>query len=351
MTRSPDESPTTQRFRTNERPGMPTTTRRAAVAGALLAALLPAAACGTDGSASGDDRRSDTSDGDTGTRMVEHQLGRAEVPTEPRRVLALDPYYSLPTALAAGANVVGTSHQPFGEPFPPYVDRRAAADVANVGWFTELDTERILELEPDVIVGLETFVQDNEEQLSKIAPTVALSVDARHWKENLELVGEAIGREDAVARQLEKYESRAASVKERLTRAGPTAEPVSLLNIRAADDLRVYTDNCAAEVLKDVGLTPHLANQTTEEENSVNLTLERITDADADVLFYFVGSAGTNPDSATDARNEITQHRLWNGLRAVRDDQAHQVDARWWFDCGSTQAANRILDDVTEALL
>ncbi|MDP9023639.1 MAG: hypothetical protein M3N57_13270 [Actinomycetota bacterium] len=60
--------------------------------------------------------------GDVGPRTIEHAFGTAEVPARPERVVALDPYVSLPTALLADANVVGTAYLRFGEPFPVFLD-------------------------------------------------------------------------------------------------------------------------------------------------------------------------------------------------------------------------------------
>ncbi|NDL56864.1 ABC transporter substrate-binding protein [Phytoactinopolyspora mesophila] len=340
---------------------VPRRTRSLAL-GVVLASLV-LAACGSDDSGS-DDAGPDAATGDAGAdgadageeadgqpRVVVHELGEAEVPAAPERVVALDPYYSLPTALAAGANVVGASHQPFGESFPPYLDSAATADIEDVGWFTELDVEQIIQLEPDVIVGLTSFVEADYAQLSQIAPTVALSMDAMEWKQTAALVGHAIGRPDQVGQNLAAYEDRAEELAADLSDAGLTDEPVSLLNIRALDDLRVYTRSCAAAVLGDVGLTMHLDDETDDGANSVNLSIERLTDADAANLFYFVGSVGTNPEEAQAAYDQVADHPLWDQLAAVQDDQAHPVNAEWWFNCGSTQAAHQILDDVASSLL
>lgn len=311
-------------------------------AAAILVAGAVLTACGS----------GEAADGDAGeTHTIAHELGEAEVPVAPETVIALDPYYSLPTALAAGANVIGTSHQEFGEPFPSYLDAADTDGIENVGWFTELDIEKIITLDPDVIVGLSSFVEADYEQLSQIAPTVAVSMDAMRWQETLGVIGEAVGKPDEVADSLADYQARAEDLAGQLADAGRADEPVSLLNIRALDDLRVYTRSCSAAVLGDLGLSMHLDEETEEGGNSVNLSIERLTDADAATMFYFVGSAGTNPEDAEAAYDEVSQHPLWERLEAVENDRAHSVDAGWWFDCGSVQAADKILADVTDTML
>ncbi|AYY13212.1 iron-siderophore ABC transporter substrate-binding protein [Actinobacteria bacterium YIM 96077] len=323
------------------------TTVRPAVA-AISAGLLLVACSGSD------DGTSDATDADApdaGDRTIEHELGETEVPGDPERVVALDPYASLPTALEAGATVVGTSYQPFGEPFPEYVDAELAGEAEDVGWFTDLNVERIAALEPDVIVGLVSFIEPYEEDLSEIAPTIALPLDDMVWKDTLETVGRAIGRSDEVADRLQEYEHEASELEEELADAGVASEPVSLLNIRALDDLRVYTRSCAAAVLTDVGLEMHLSDETEDGDNAVRLSIERLTDADAAHLFYFVGSTGTNPDDAEATHDQVSNHPLWTEMDAVRSGNAYAVDTGWWFNCGSVPAAERILDDTGSALL
>ncbi len=312
------------------------------VVAAALTSGVVLAGCGSGG---------DAAQADGETRTVQHELGEAEVPVSPETVVALDPYYSLPTALAAGANVVGSSHRQFGEPFPSYLDEFDTEGVENVGWFTELDIEKIMTLNPDVIVGLSSFVEADYEQLSKIAPTVAVSMDAMRWQETLGVIGDAIGKPDEVAASLADYQSQVEGLAGELDAAGLQEEPVSLLNIRAVDDLRVYTRSCSAAILGDLGLPVHLEDETEEGGNSVNLSIERLTDADAATMFYFVGSAGSNPEDVEAAYEEVSTHPLWERLEAVENDRAHQVNAEWWFDCGSVQAATRVLTDVSDLML
>ncbi|QSB14653.1 iron-siderophore ABC transporter substrate-binding protein [Natronosporangium hydrolyticum] len=307
-------------------------------------ALLATVACG-------DDSTEPDAESGAETRVISHELGETEVPAAPERVVALDPYASLPTALAADATVVGTSYQPFGDPFPPYIDETVAGDATDVGWFTELNVEQIATLEPDVIIGLISFVEPYHDQLSEIAPTIALPLDDMVWQETVTTVAAAVGGAEPVGAELAAYQEQVDDLAAQLSDAGIDQETVSLLNIRALDDLRVYTRSCAAAVLHDLGIEPHLHDETEDGENAVRLSVERLTDADADHLFYFVGSTGTNPEDAQSTFDQVAENPLWEQLDAVTAGNAYPVDPRWWFNCGSLAAAELILDDVAEALL
>ncbi len=75
-------------------------TRREFLIGTAGLLLLPAG-CGSDGEG-GDEASGEM-------RTVEHALGTTEVPTEPRRVVVIDSYLTLTTALMLGVPVVGAT--------------------------------------------------------------------------------------------------------------------------------------------------------------------------------------------------------------------------------------------------
>ncbi|WP_062216422.1 ABC transporter substrate-binding protein [Streptomyces sp. NBRC 109706] len=332
---------------------------RRLVAGLALLALLGAAGCS--GSDDNNDNNNDNASGNNGgngdgasssTRDIEHALGVAEdVPAEPTRVVALDPYFSLPTAALGDVEIVGTSHLPFGDPHPPFVEAARVENTENVGWFTELDIAGIHALEPDLIVGVESFVEPVHDELSAIAPTVALPLDHAHWEETVRLAADAMGISEAVEVSLGDYATRAEELSARLADAGATEEPVTVLQFRSVEDIRIYTDHCSTRVLGDLGFTLHGADETPEGENALQVGAEQLTRADSSFVFYLLGAAGSNPEEAQAAFDIVSTQPLWERLGAVERGDTAVVSPDWWFNCGSPQANQLILDDVEATLL
>jgi iron complex transport system substrate-binding protein len=337
--------------RTVERPGtapelpvMPRVndaTRREFLVG-TAGLLLLSAACGGNGQG-----REERAGG--GTRAVEHVLGTTEVPAELRRVVALDPYVSLPTALLLGVPVVGTGYIPAGEPFPPFLDEDETEEIENVGWL-EFNLERIAALEPDLIIGQERFVvEEVYEELSRIAPTVATGYEIGDWRGNLRAVAGAFGQTEEVERRISEVEGRMEEFRE--TR-GEVLERtlVSLVNIREAEDIRVYTEHdFAGSILEDAGVRRPEAQRASEpDENIKDLSQELLPQIDADVIVYYVGSAGGDYEESQAALERIQENLLWQNLRAVQNDRTYRVDAAHWFATNSLQAVNLVLDDLEE---
>lgn len=310
-----------------------------------IAAMLLLAACGGGGETSekagGADRQ---------TRTVTHVYGQTEVPVEAQRVVVLDDNSILGTALALDVPVVGATLQPFGEGILPYFDDNTLGEVTDVGYI-EIDVERVASLDPDLIVG--DTGQVEEEALYPLLAAIAPTVIFEHfgdtpWKQGVGEAAAVFGDEEEFAQRLAEYDERVAELRATL---GGTADEltVSLANLRALDDIRIYPDEwCSGQILAEVGFE-RPANQA-DLDDTAELSIERLPEIDAEVLFYFLGSSATDPTEAGRAEAEIIGHPLWANLGAVQAERAFPVPSEHWFTCSSLQAAHLVLDDISELL-
>ena len=308
-------------------------------AGVSGAALLGVAGCGASG---------EGADGSSGTRTVRHELGRAEVPARPRRVVAMDPYASLQTALAVGSPVVGSPTFP-DEPFPGYLGNTAG--VEGLG-YDQPSLEKIAALKPDLIVGWVDWIEYHEayDELSRIAPTVAAR-STYDWKENSRVVADALNARRKVEKLISDHEDRLGKLKESL--GGRSERPtVSVLKPRE-DVLEAYTDRFyVGRILEEVGVRrPEGQLAEDPQEISRELGQESVSEADADVIFLMVGGGGEDEEASRDALGRLRSNPLWGRLRAVKNDRVHEVDPNAWFITSGPQAANVVLDDLEKHLL
>lgn len=170
------------------------------------AALLAAAALVVTGCGSDDDTDS-TSGGDGGSSSgafpvtVTTAFGEVEIEEEPTRVVALG-WGDAETALALGVQPVGASDwlEFGGEGVGPWSEGLYDEAPEIIGTM-EPSYEAIAALEPDLILDTKSDgTQERYDLLSEIAPTVGLPEGADPWQttwdEQLELVGQALGREE-----------------------------------------------------------------------------------------------------------------------------------------------------------
>lgn len=113
-------------------------------------------------------------------RIVEHELGEAEIGAVPQRIVALD-WTMAEYLLALGVTPLGVSelegmHRWVGLPIA------IPGNIMDAGPRVQLDLERIAELSPDLIIGTRVLAGPYYDALRQIAPTVTYDLfpPARH---------------------------------------------------------------------------------------------------------------------------------------------------------------------------
>jgi iron complex transport system substrate-binding protein len=176
--------------------------RQRAGALAIAAGLaLAATACGTDEPA----EAAVEADGAFPV-TIEHAFGTTEIPEEPQRVVTVG-FNDQDFVLALGVVPVGTREY-LGYDFanrPWATDAMDGDELPTVGG-DEIDLEAVAALEPDLIVGIYSFMDEaTYDLLAGIAPVVAqtgdYAVGGTPWQEQAILTGQALGLEEE-AREL-----------------------------------------------------------------------------------------------------------------------------------------------------
>jgi iron complex transport system substrate-binding protein len=324
--------------------------RRMAAAGALVLALV-AGCAGPSGTGSAGSGNTDVATGgrlfstaDEATarlgadaapgvfpRTVTHARGTTRLERKPQRVVVLDTG-EIDQVLALGIVPVGMA-TPNGT-VPSYLQPQLAGST-NVGSLDGLRLEAVAALQPDLILGSQLRVDALYDQLSAIAPTVFSIRPGFPWKENLLLAGAALGEEAKATELLNDYQRRADAIRARFTQP-PT---ISLLRFMP-ERIRLYGNlSMIGVVLSDVGL-PRPANQDIDEL-ATEISPERISEADADWIFY----SSYGPRDGT-AEGSVVGGELWNRLGAVQRGTARPVDDEVWFLGLGPLGASRVLDDL-----
>nr|WP_255720469.1 ABC transporter substrate-binding protein [Acuticoccus kalidii] len=266
------------------------------------------------------------------------------VPTSPERIVVLDPTYSLGMALELGLPVVGAPL--FGMSDAALKAKAIEAGVTDLGAFTEPSIETIVALQPDLILGSGMLGETAYRILSRIAPTVLVTLE--DWKAYETKLAEATGREAAAAALLAEYEARAAGIAERMPK------DVTVSSVRITPwDFQVYLDAPAAyapfAILADVGVERPPWETSEGGETVKRPDWEELGQLTGDVLLYIVGGAN---DSATSGRHEeVLANPLWQMLPAVRSGNVHRVDVGTWMEFSGVASAHRVLNDIERILI
>ncbi|MCZ4067770.1 iron-siderophore ABC transporter substrate-binding protein [Microbacterium sp. H37-C3] len=264
-------------------------------------------------------------------RAVEHARGVTEVPEQPQRVVTLEPL-ELDTAVSVGITPVGAAVASNVAGIPTYL---GVDGVQPVGTVPEPDLEAIAALKPDLILGTEARHSKLYDQLSAIAPTVFIATQADPWRDNAELIGEALGREDEVAAQIAAVDDRCAEIGEAHDLAGKTAQ---VIRPRDETTLSLYGPvSFAGSLLECVGYTT--PEHDWADGLQADISPENVLDARADAVF--VTASDTTDASAVPAA--ITQN-------ADAFPSVTLVDTSTWVAGVGPRGAQSVLSDIERFL-
>jgi iron complex transport system substrate-binding protein len=299
--------------------------------GALLSLVLTA--CGS---------APETAQQEAPFRIVTHAMGETVIPARPARVVALDQSF-VDAVLTLETPVIGyTTYRSITEGLPEYLGPLVptyAGDAVSVGRLEEPSLEQIAALRPDLIVSAKVRHEALYGQLSQIAPTVFSETTGAIWKDNLRLMGQALGKESLAGTRIAEYEERAATIGRQIGEAsGGVLPTISIVRFAGEDTVRLYTEKSySGVVLQDVGF-PRPASQPTTDEIAVDVSQERILDLDAEHIFI-----ATYPDATTDGpKAQFVGNPLWSRLTGAQ----HEVSDLTWMSAVGIQGAHAILDDV-----
>ena len=286
---------------------------------ALLAATVLVTSCGSDDTGSSEDAAASSSPSGSGASpvTVETAFGPVEVPEEPERVVALG-WSDAETALALGVQPVGASDWLGfgGEGVGPWAEGLYDEAPENIETL-EPSLEAIAALDPDLILDTRSpATQDRYDALSAIAPTIGqpegVGPYQTTWQQQLDLVGQALGREEEAAGLQAEVEQQFTEAAE----ANPQFEGTEVaVGAYTSEGFGAYVrGDTRVDFMEALGFTNEAAIQDLAGESfSISLSEEQVPllDAPLTVVFpIFVDAA------------QITSNPLWQSLPSVQQGNA-----------------------------
>lgn len=268
------------------------------------------------------------------------------IPETPQRVVVLDPSFSLGIGLDLGLPIVGAPLMMMSD--ESLRERAEAAGVANLGFVTEPSLERIIALQPDLIVGFTGnpgLAESVYPMLSAFVPTL-LDVSG-NWRGYYDTIGNLTGHQDEVAELFDAYQTRLEDVRARM----PDLK-VSIVRITPWD-FQVYTKTPGAyapfDIAHEAGVQ-RTAYETAPDGPSVKRPdWEELAGLDGDILLYIVG--GTNDSETSGRHEEVTDNPLWQMLPAVQVGRVYKIDPATWMEFSGLTSAHRVLDDIEQFII
>jgi iron complex transport system substrate-binding protein len=276
------------------------------------------------------------------TVTVTDVRGQVEIPENPERIVDLSGNSDILSIL--GYKVTGTANSDAYDytKFPTYLeDTLKGATILGYSMQDTMDVEAIMNLNPDLIV-ISTVQEKMYDQLSEIAPTVMIKLEALSWKEDVKTLAKVFNKEEAANTWLENYDKKSKEVGDKIKETyGKDTTYLSFL--ASGGQFYVFDGAGFGNVLyEDLGLTKP---EGMPEQNDISLpvvTYEGLASIKSDYIFVI----------ATDEDLKVLEENaVWNNLPQVKEGKVVKLDSSPYFVQGYNPIGRQVLlDEIMEML-
>ncbi|RAP74621.1 iron-hydroxamate ABC transporter substrate-binding protein [Paenibacillus montanisoli] len=283
--------------------------------------ILVLSACGSNGANDSGSTASNTDSSNAsaaeeaaGTITYQSQSGPVEVPANPQRVIVLSSYAG--DVMSLGVNLVGVDA--WSKMNPRFQDK-----LKNVAEVTDENLERILELKPDLIIGLDNV--KNVDKLKEIAPTVVYTYGkVDYLTQHLE-IGKLLNKEKEAQAWIDDFKQRAAKAGEEIKAKIGADKTISVIET-FDKQLYVFGDHWGrgTEILyQAMGLAmPAKVKEMTDKDGYYALSSEVLPDYMGDYVVF---------SKNADADNSFQNTDTYKNTNAVKNNHVIEVDAKEFY--------------------
>lgn len=301
----------------------------------LLAALLTAACGAAPGGNSQPAAQQET-------QLVKHKQGETAVGKRPRKVVVFD-LGVLDSLDRLGVDVIALPKTVL----PAYLAKYKADTYVNAGNMKEPDFEKINSLKPDLII-----ISDRQapayKELSAIAPTINLQVDASNFmnsfESNMRLLGSLFAKQEQVEQELKQIEAKIATVNAKAKAGSERA----LIIMTTGGKLHAFGPGSRFALVHDVlGLKSVMAPSADKERKDIHgkiVTFEYIADVNPDYLFVIDRDDAIGQSAAA---KQLLDNDLVRRTKAARNGKIVYLNSgMWYLSGGGLTSVASMVDEV-----
>ena len=270
------------------------------------------------------------------TVTVTDVRGEVEIPAEPQKIVDLSGNSDILSIL--GYKVVGTANSDAYDytKFPSYLEETlSGAEILGYSMQDTMDVEAVMNLNPDLIV-ISTVQEKMYDQLSEIAPTVMIQLEALNWKDDVKALAKVFNKEDVANEWIANYETKAKEAGDKIK--AEYGEDTTYLSFLASGGQFFIFDGAGfGDVLyNDMGLAKPAGMPEQTDISLPVVTYEGLAAIQSDYIFLIA----TDEDLA-----QLEANSIWNNLPAVKNGNVVVLESSPYFNQGYSSIGREILVD------
>ncbi len=278
----------------------------------LLLALVLSGCGATKNEGTSTEKETGKTSENSGTITYQSENGPVEVPANPQRVVVLGTYAG--NVLSLNVPLVGVDS--WSKMNPRY-------KLEGVEEVTDESLEKIIELNPDLIIGLSTA--KNVEKLKEIAPVVTFTYGKLDYLSQHLEIGKLLNKEEEAQKWIDDFKTRSKEAGQEIkAKIGENATVTVVENFDK--ELYVFGDNWArgTEILyQEMGLKmPEKVKQTALKEGFYSLSLEVLPEYVGDYLIV---------SKAEEKETSFMESETFKNIPAVKNNRVFVANAKEFY--------------------
>ena len=204
-----------------------------------------------------------------------------------------------------------------------------------------MDVEAVMNLNPDLIV-ISTVQEKMYDQLSEIAPTVMIQLEALNWKDDVKAFAKVFDKEEAANEWIANYEAKAKAEGDKI-KAEYGDDTTYLSFLASGGQFFIFDGAGFGDVLyNDMGLAKPAGMPEQSDISLPVVTYEGLASIKTDYIFLIA----TDEDLA-----QLESNAIWNSLPAVKEGKVVVLESSPYFNIGYSSIGREILvDEIGEML-
>ena len=274
---------------------------------AILILIFIATGCGNE-------TATETSSGKNFCVVTDDTGRQVEILKKPERIVTTSASFLEPLGEVGGAVV--------GRPSSKIKIPDFAKDAAEIGAVYQIDTEKLLACNPDLVI----INKGMNEKLSAILdenkiPFVIVEMKTYDSvKKNVEMFSEITGQPDKGKKIVEDMDAKIKNIVEKL----PKEKKRAAILHSTAQGLSVQLDNSiAGNVLQILGWENVASGMTADNSDTAPYSLETLIEQNPEIIF--VTSMGNIDDIKANMENLIAENAAWQTIPAIQNNQLYYL--------------------------
>ena len=268
------------------------------------------------------------------TVTVTDVRGEVEIPADPQRIVDLSGNSDILSIL--GYDVIGTANSDAYDytKLPSYLEETlSGAEILGYSYQDTMDVEAIMNLNPDLIV-ISTIQEKMYDQLSEIAPTVMIQLEALNWKDDVRALGKVFGKEEVANEWIANYEAKAKEAGDKIK--SEFGEDTTYLSILAnPNGFNVFDGAGFGDVLySDMGLAKPVGMPEQTDVSLPVVSYEGLASIQADYIFVMWSD---------EELAQLKSNPIWNSLPEVKEGHVIELPSSPYFNQGYSSIGRELL--------